>query len=145
MPITLHAATPADFPAMLGLIKGLADFQGTPENVKSTVEQMQQEFMYFEAWLAKENESLVGMATYSFVYYSWVGKSIYLDDLYVLPAYRGQKIASLLMEKLLETPGIENCKRIQWQVSDWNTHAIEVYKKMGADIHEGYHICNLEL
>ncbi len=140
MPITLHAATPADFPAMLELIKGLAEFQGTPGKVKSTVAQMQQEARYFEAWLAKDYDTLVGMATYSYVYYSWVGKSIYLDDLFVKPEYRGQKIGKRLMEKLRETAQKEDCKCVQWQVSEWNTNAIEVYKQMGAELHEGYYI-----
>jgi GNAT superfamily N-acetyltransferase len=145
MPITLHPATPEDFPAMLELIKGLAEFQGTPEKVTSTVAQMQQDARYFEAWLAKENDMLVGMATYSYVYYSWVGKSIYLDDLYVKSEYRGQKIGKLLLEQLLKTAKEVQCKRVQWQVSEWNTGAIEVYKKLGATLHTGYYICDINV
>jgi GNAT superfamily N-acetyltransferase len=143
--MTLHPATKEDFPAMLHLIKGLAEFQGTPGKVKTTVGQMEKEARYFEAWLAKDGDTLAGMATYSYVYYSWVGKSIYLDDVYVKPEYRGQGIGKQLMEKLLETAKREDCKRLQWQVSDWNEHAIEVYKKMGAELHEGYYICDINI
>src|SRR5215471_10402538 len=101
MSITIRKATEKDFPAMLDLVKGLATFQKTPEKVTNTVEQMQEEKSLFECFVAEnEHNEIVGMASYSFIYYTWVGKSLYLDDLYVNESYRGQKIGSQLLNKI---------------------------------------------
>jgi GNAT superfamily N-acetyltransferase len=143
MSITIRKATEKDFPAMLDLVKGLATFQGTPEKVTNTIEQMREEKNLFECFVAEnESKEIVGMASYSFIYYTWVGKSLYLDDLYVKESYRGQKIGSQLLNKIFEVAKKENCKRVRWQVSEWNTNALNFYKKCGADIDE--ECCNCD-
>ncbi|WP_153796149.1 GNAT family N-acetyltransferase [Foetidibacter luteolus] len=145
MSIIVRPATEKDFPAILSLTKELAVFQQTPERVTNTVELMLQEKQYFNGFVA-ENETgeTVGMATYFFAYYTWVGKSLYLDDLYVKQEYRGSKIGSLLLKKIFETARLENCKRVRWQVSDWNKPAIEFYKKCGAELDEECINCDFD-
>src|SRR5690348_9075507 len=135
MSVTIRKATEKDFPAILDLVKGLAIFQNSIERVTNTIEQMLEEKNWFNCFVAEsENKEIVGIASYSFIYYTWVGKSLYLDDLYVKESCRGQKIGSELLKKIFEVAKTENCKRIRWQVSDWNTNAIEFYRKIGADI-----------
>jgi GNAT superfamily N-acetyltransferase len=84
------------------------------------------------------------MAVYYFVYYTWVGKSIYLEDIFVKDSYRGKKIGFELMKKIFETAKSENCKRIRWQVLNWNSTAIEMYRKLGADISNEWLNCTVE-
>ena len=78
-------------------------------------------------------------------YYSWTGKTIYLDDLYVLENYRGRGIGNALLDKVIETAKTENCKKVRWQVSNWNGKAIEFYKKRGAIIDDVEINCDLLL
>ncbi|MFK7908116.1 MAG: N-acetyltransferase family protein [Chitinophagales bacterium] len=141
----IRPAIEQDFPPILELVKGLAAFQKTPEKVFNTVEQMKAEQEYFECFIAEnEAKEIVGIAVYSFVYSTWVGKSIYLDDLYVLETYRGHKIGSQLLKALFEVAQKENCKRVRWLVSHWNTPALKFYQKIGAKIYKEEWICDFD-
>jgi GNAT superfamily N-acetyltransferase len=143
MKIIVRKGTEQDFPAILSLVKGLATFQKTPGKVTNTVEQMLEEKDLFRCFVAEnEHIEIVAIASYFFAYYTWVGKSLYLDDLYVKESYRGQKIGSELLKKIFEVAKAENCKRVRWQVSEWNTHALEFYKKCGAEVDE--ECCNCD-
>jgi ribosomal protein S18 acetylase RimI-like enzyme len=143
MEITIRKANESDFEAILSLIKELATFEKAPEKVTNSVQQMQLEKDYFHCYVAEnETKEIVGMALYFFAYYTWVGKSLYLDDLYVKESCRGQKIGSKLLVKIFEIAKEENCKRMRWQVLNWNTPAIEMYKKFGAEIQEEWHNCD---
>src|SRR5690349_15228864 len=115
MSITIRKATEKDFPAILSLVNGLAIFQKSLERVTNTVEQMLEEKELINCFVAEnEQKEIVAIASYSFVYYTWVGKSLYLDDLYVKESYRGQKIGSELLKKIFEIAQTENCKRVRW-------------------------------
>lgn len=143
MEITIRKANESDFEAILSLIKELATFEKAPEKVTNSVQQMQLEKDFFNCYVAEnERKEIVGMALYFFAYYTWVGKSLYLDDLYVKESCRGQKIGSKLLVKIFEIAKEENCKRMRWQVLNWNTPAIEMYKKFGAEIQEEWHNCD---
>jgi GNAT superfamily N-acetyltransferase len=104
---------------------------------------MREEKKYFDFFVAEMEGEIVGMALYFFAYYTWVGKSLYLDDLYVKPAFRGQNIGKALLEKVIEVAKDEKCKRMRWQVLDWNTSAIEFYKKMNATLSQEWINCDL--
>jgi GNAT superfamily N-acetyltransferase len=135
MEIIIRKATEKDFFAILSLIKELAVFENAPEKVTNSIEQMRDEKGFFQCYVAEnDNKEIVGMAVFFFAYYTWVGKSLYLDDLYVKEAYRGQKIGTKLLKKIFEIAKNENCKRISCLVSNWNGFAIEIYKKCGAEI-----------
>ncbi|MGE5355549.1 MAG: N-acetyltransferase family protein [Deltaproteobacteria bacterium] len=145
MNITIRKTEPKDYPAVLELIKELALFERAPEKVTNTVELMQEENHYFQSLVAeKEDGEIVGMAIYFFAYYTWVGKSLYLDDIVVKEKYRGNKIGTKLLDKVIEFGNENNCKRIRWQVLDWNTDAIEFYKKYGARLDGEWVNCDIE-
>jgi len=142
---SIRPATEADFEAILDLIKKLALFEKAPEKVSNTVEQMKGEQKYFQAWVAEKSDGeIIGFALFYYVYYTWVGKSLYLDDLYVKEAYRGHKIGSKLLDKVIEIGKQNACKRIRWQVLNWNTPAVDFYKKIGANLDNEWINCDLE-
>ena len=142
---SIRPATEADFEAILDLIKKLALFEKAPEKVTNTVEQMKGEQKYFQAWVAEKSDGeIIGFALFYYVYYTWVGKSLYLDDLYVKEAYRGHKIGSKLLDKVIEIGKQNACKRIRWQVLNWNTPAVDFYKKIGANLDNEWINCDLE-
>jgi GNAT superfamily N-acetyltransferase len=145
MNFIVRPATENDFQSILELTKELALFEKAPEKVTNTVEQMKQEKHLFGSYVAESNTGeIVGMALYFFAYYTWVGKSLYLDDLYVKEKYRRHKIGSALLRKVFEVAKAENCNRVRWQVLDWNSNAIEMYRKSGATIDDEWLNCDFD-
>lgn len=143
MNINIRKAKDEDFPAVLSLIKELAEFEKAPEKVTNTVEQMKQEKQYFQCFIAETDAGeIVGMAIFYFVYYTWVGKSLYLDDIFVKDSFRKQKIGTELLRKVFEIAKAENCKRVRWQVLNWNKQAIQMYKNCGAEIDDEWLNCS---
>ncbi len=145
MIINIRKATETDFPAILGLIKELALFEKAPEKVTNSVEQMNEEKQFFRCIVAESKTGeIVGMALYFFAYYTWVGKSLYLDDLYVKEIYRKMKIGTALLNEVMEIARTENCKRVRWQVLNWNENAIQMYRKAGAVIDGEWFNCDFD-
>jgi ribosomal protein S18 acetylase RimI-like enzyme len=135
MSLKIRKATEKDYEAVLGLVRELAIFQNAADKLVNTVEQMKADQQYFNCLVAETDaEEIVGIASYFFAYYTWVGKSLYLDDLCVKESFRGNKAGSMLLEELFNIAKQENCKRVRWQVSDWNTRALSFYKKCGAEV-----------
>ncbi len=145
MEFTIRQGKSADFPAILALIKELALFENAPEKVTNTVAQMEEEQALFNT-VVVENEQgeIIAMMLYYFTYYTWVGKSLYLDDLYVKKAYRGNEIGKKLIKKLFSIAKENNCKRVRWQVLDWNEPAIAFYKKLGATLDGEWINCDFD-
>ncbi len=145
MIISIRQATEDDFPSILSLIKELAEFENAPEQVTNSIEQMKKEKDFFQCSVAETGEKeIVGMALYYFVYYTLVGKSLYLDDLFVKENFRKHKIGTALLRKVFEIARKEDCKRVRWQVLDWNQTAIEMYKNSGAVIDNEWLNCTFD-
>ena len=150
MTFSLRTGTPADIPAVLALIKQLAEYEKAPLEVSNTPEQMLidgfSENPIFHLIVAEtsgnttlnnnqtETTILVGMAITYYRYSTWKGRVLYLEDLYILPEYRrfglGERFFALLLEKAKQ----DKCQRVSWQVLDWNEPAINFYKKLGATL-----------
>lgn len=146
MNINIRKANPKDFPSILSLNKEFSIFQKTPEKVSITLEQMKNDANLFQCFVAENDaHEIIGFASFYFAYYSWVGKGLYLDDLYVKENYRKHKIGSRLLNTVIDFAKKEKCKKLRWLVSKWNTEAIEFYKKMGATIEETEITCDLKL
>lgn len=145
MNFRIRKATEKDFEAILSLIKELAHFEKAPEKVSNSVEQMKEEKDVFGCFIAEtEKKEIVGIALYFFAYYTWIGKSLYLDDLYVKETYRGEKIGARLLKKVIEVAKKENCKRLRWQVLNWNKPAIDFYKEFGAEFDDEWINCDFD-
>ncbi len=134
MNVVIRKANEHDFPVVLSLIKEFAVFQKTPAKVTITLEEMIKAKNVFLCLVAEVDKAIVGFATFFFAYYSWAGKGLYLDDLYVTEAFRKQVIGKTLLDTVIDIAKAEQCKKVRWQVSTWNTNAIDFYKKMGAAI-----------
>lgn len=145
MTYSIRRATEQDFPAILAMIKELALYEKAPEKVTNTVEQMKREKDLFRSFIVeKEDGEPIAMALYFFAYYTWVGKSLYLDDIYVKEPYRKDGIGSALLRKVFEDARAEGCKRVRWQVLNWNEPAIQVYKRYNAEIDDEWLNCSFD-
>ncbi len=145
MNITIRKATEKDFSDIFSLIKELALYEKASGKVTNSPEQMLREKDLFDCFVAEtDQKEIVGMALYFFAYFTWVGKSLYLEDIYVKEQYRRHKIGTSLLNKVFEVARAENCKRVRWQVLDWNKPAIEMYRKSGALIDDEWFNCDFD-
>jgi diamine N-acetyltransferase len=144
--ITIRKAGQKDFPQIIDLINEFAIFQQTPWKVSITLEQMEKDKDFFQCFVAETNDqTIIGFTTCYFTFFSWSGKGLYLDDLYVSQLYRKQQIGSRLLQAVIDLAKKEQCKKLRWQVSSWNKNAIDFYKKVGAIIDEVDINCELNL
>lgn len=146
MSVTIRKATENDFAAIIELINEFAIFQKTPGKVSITLQQMQEGKDLFQSFVAETNDhKIVGFASFYFAWFSWSGKGIYLDDLYVTELYRQQKIGSQLLNTVIDLGKKARCRKLRWQVSGWNKNAIGFYKSIGAVIDDTEINCDLNL
>jgi len=149
MPITLRNGHQEDLPQVLQLIKELAEYEREPQEVEITVEELEKdgfgEKPVFDFFVAEDTEQnkVVGLALYFYSYSTWKGKCIYLEDLIVTEAYRGQGIGKQLLDRVIQKAKEEDARRVVWQVLDWNAPAIEFYKSLGASLLPEWVTCRL--
>lgn len=135
-----------DFEQLNALFKEFAAFEMLPEKMTNTVERMKEERDFFHCFVAETSDKkIVGYVTYFFCYYTWIGKSLYMDDLYVMPECRGRGIGTILINTVIRFAKETGCHKLRWQVSEWNKPAIEFYRKLGAEIDGVEQNCDLLL
>jgi len=146
MNISIRNLEPDDFESLVRLFKEFALFEKQPEKMTNSLEQMQLEKVYVNGFVAvSDANEIIGYATYFFAYFTWIGKSLYMDDLYVKQAHRGKGIGTKLINSIIDFAKAENCKKLRWQVSEWNQPAIDFYKSLGAVISPIESNCDLIL
>ena len=141
---TIRKGTEDDFSEVLTMIKELAVFEKALDKVTNSVEQMQAEKEFFEFFVVEYKGKIVAMALFYFAYYTWVGKSLYLDDLYVKEPHRGHGIGQELLKRIFNVAKENNCSRVRWQVLDWNEPAIQLYNKLGANLDSEWINCDFD-
>lgn len=139
--ITIRKGVVQDFEQILKLIKAFSVFQRTPEKVTVTLEQMIEDKDIFQCLVAEVDNTIVAFASFSSSYYSWSGKAIDLDDLYVKDEYRKLNIGTKLLNAVIQFAKEHQCKSVRWLVSRWNENAIDFYKKIGAVIDDTEMTC----
>jgi len=137
-----------DMKSVLELIQELAVFEKEPDAVELTVADLERDGFgsnpLFHTFVAEINENIVGIALYYYRYSTWKGKTIHLEDLIVKENQRGSGVGFALYSKIIEQGKIDNVRRIEWAVLDWNIPAIEFYKKSGAKILEDWRITQMD-
>ncbi|MBD2459844.1 GNAT family N-acetyltransferase [Oscillatoria sp. FACHB-1407] len=146
--VTIRPANVEDLPAILELLHLKAEFDGCPESLTATPEQLKQDLfgenVLSYVLLAEVNGSPAGFATYHRIYSTFIAKpGIWLDDLYLKPQFRSQGIGRSLILKLCEIAQKMGCGRIDWTVAFGNDPAIAFYKAMGANLMESVRLCRL--
>lgn len=145
--ILIRKGTKQDLPSVLDLINELALFEKAPEQVINTVNDMEKDGFgknpVFNFYVAELNNTIVGIAVYFIKYSTWKGKGLYLDDLFVTEKFREKGIGKKLFDIIIEEAKNINAKQLHWQVLDWNTPAINFYKKYGATIDAEWLDCKL--
>ena len=144
MDIIIRRAVVADFPAVYALFREFAVFQKTPEKLHITLDQLIADEAHFQCFVAEMIGEIVGFATFFMAYYSWTGKAIYLDDLYVRENSRKYGIGKKLLFAVIDFSKENGCKTVRWLVSRWNGNAMAFYKSIGAEIYETEMVCVLD-
>jgi GNAT superfamily N-acetyltransferase len=138
MPATIRNATRRDIPEILNFIRALAVYERAPDAVIATEAGLERDGFgphpYFHCLIAEFDGRPAGFAFYFFDYSTWLGRpGIYLEDLFVHPEFRGRGVGKALLQRVAAIAVEKGCARLQWQVLDWNTPAIDFYRAMGAD------------
>jgi GNAT superfamily N-acetyltransferase len=149
MAISIRAAVPEDVPQILAFIRALAVYEREPDAVVATQADLLRDGFGpnpFYFCLIAESESVsAGFALYFFNYSTWLGRpGLYLEDLFVHPQFRGLGIGKALLQQVAAIAVEKGCPRLQWQVLDWNTPAIEFYRAHGAEFMDTWRTVRVE-
>lgn len=140
--IKIRKALAEDCPVMLDLIKELAIYENAPDEVTVSLKEFEEngfgENPIWHAFVAIDENKVIGMALCYFRYSTWKGKRLYLEDIIITEKYRNQKIGTMLMETCIAFGKGSDCNGMVWQVLDWNTPAIKFYKKYHAVFDKGW-------
>ena len=144
----IRKATKNDMPSVLELIQELATFEKEPDAVVVTVDDLIREGFsenpLFQCFVAEEENEIVGMALYYYRYSTWKGKTIHLEDLIVKENKRGTGAGFALYKEIIKQGKAENVRRIEWNVLDWNTPAIDFYEKSGAKVLGDWRVVHMD-
>ncbi len=135
--VRIEPVLPDQVEILLGLIHQLAEYERRSEQVSATHERLCDALFgdtpSAEAVLAWEDDHPIGYALFFPIFSTFRAQtSLYIEDLYVVPEARGRGIGSLLMGYLANLALERGWNRLEWQVLDWNTPAIEFYRRLGA-------------
>lgn len=133
----IRSATNDDVPLILQFIKELAEYEKLAHEVTAT-ENLIRENLFgkrrtAEVLLAFEGDEPAGFALFFHNFSTFVGKpGIYLEDLFVRPRFRGRGYGKALMLCLARMAQERDCGRFEWSALNWNTPAIDFYRRLGA-------------
>lgn len=137
-----------DMKAVLELIQELATFEKEPDAVVVTVADLERDGFgnnpLFHTFVAEVDDEIVGIALYYYRYSTWKGKTIHLEDLIVREKMRGSGLGFALYSKIIEQGKIDKVRRVEWNVLDWNTPAIDFYIKSGAKILDDWRVAQMD-
>jgi GNAT superfamily N-acetyltransferase len=135
--LDVQPATEADVPLILQLIKALAEYERLGHEVVATEATVRESFFgpapHAQAVIARIGADAVGFAIWFSTYSTFLSRpGIYLEDLFVLPEWRGKGVGRALLRHLARIAVDRGCGRIEWSVLDWNESAIRFYRGLGA-------------
>jgi 16S rRNA (guanine(966)-N(2))-methyltransferase RsmD len=142
----IHPAQPSDVPAIMHLVRQLAEYEKLTHLVVATEADFGRALFgprpFAEALVAFVEGSAVAFALFFHNFSTFLGKpGIYLEDIYVEPQHRGAGIGKALLTKVARIAKDRDCGRMEWSVLDWNQPAIDFYQRLGADLLPDWRIC----
>ena len=145
---TLRPATPADLPAVVGLITELAVFERLEHLVVVTPDSLRPHLFgdrpVAECMVAEVEGTVVAFALFFTNFSTFLSQpGLYLEDLYVQPAHRGTGLGKALLSHLGALAVARGYGRFEWSVLDWNERAIQFYQAMGATVMPDWRICRV--
>jgi GNAT superfamily N-acetyltransferase len=123
--LSIRRGTPRDVPVILGLIRGLAEYERLAHEAVATASQIRRHGFgrrrYFETIICRHGREPIGFALFFFTYSTFLGRpTLYLEDLFVVPAERGRGAGRALLGELARIAKRRGCGRMEWAVLDWN-------------------------
>ena len=146
---TIRPADAADVPLILSFIRELAEFERLLDEVVADEENLREHLFgarpAAEVWLGFDAGGVpMGFALFFQNFSTFLARpGIYLEDLYVRPAFRGRGVGQALLARIARLAVERGCGRFEWAVLDWNENAIGFYKKLGAQVMEDWRICRV--
>ncbi len=132
----IRSAVAEDVPLILTLVRGLAEYEREPESAQLTEADLLRDGFgpspSFACLIAEGDGVGCGFALYFPIYSTWAGRSLYLEDLFVEPEYRGRGIGKALLTRVASIAVEQGYVRLDWSVLRWNTPAIGFYESLGA-------------
>ncbi|XP_061155279.1 thialysine N-epsilon-acetyltransferase-like isoform X2 [Syngnathus typhle] len=159
MDVKIRVATKGDCKDISRLIMDLAVHDKMSDQVKLSCDELQRDgfsqnplFECLVAEIADENKSkegftIIGYALYFYIYCTWKGRSMYLEDLYVMPEFRGFGIGKSLLSNIAQVAKEKQCARLHLIVLNWNSHSLDFYTARGAQdltVKEGWHLVHFD-
>ncbi len=141
--IQIRPVRPGDEVAVVNLIRELADFEKLLDEMVATPGDLREalfaENPAAEALIGEFDGAPVAFALFFYTFSTFEGrKSLYLEDLYVKPEYRGRGFGTKFLKTLARIAVERECARFEWAALDWNELAIRVYKGIGAEAMDGW-------
>lgn len=135
--LRLRTAVSADVPQILKFIRALGDYERLGPEVIATEQSLRAtlfgERRYAEVVLADWDGQAAGFALFFHSYSTFLARpGIYLEDLFVDPAYRRHGVGKALLQHLARLAVERDCGRLEWSALDWNHLAIDFYLQFGA-------------
>jgi GNAT superfamily N-acetyltransferase len=148
MSLVIRRARPDDAGIVFRLVRELADYEKLAHEVEATeadiAHALSSEPPRFTCELAEWNGEVAGFAVWFVNFSTFAGKpGIYLEDLYVRPAFRRNGIGQVLLAHLARICIDNGWARLQWSVLDWNAPSITFYKSLGAVMMDDWTLCKV--
>ena len=146
--LRIEPARPQHAAVLLSLVRDLARYEKLEHQVVATEQQLREELgasrPVIEALIAWEGSDAVGFALYFHNFSTFLGRrGLYLEDLYVVPRARRHGVGRALIVRLASIAVERGCGRFEWAVLDWNQHAIDFYRSIGAELLNDWRICRV--
>jgi GNAT superfamily N-acetyltransferase len=146
----LRPAVSGDLDTIIALIRGLAEYERTPEAVTLERDELGRHLFgprpFAEVILADtDSGETAGFALYFHNFSTWLGKpGLWLEDLFVKPEHRGKGFGRALLVEVARLAVERGCGRVEWSVLDWNEPSIGFYHALGAASQDEWTIFRLE-
>lgn len=135
--LRIRPATIDDAPLLGSMIRELAEYEHELDQVSITDDDLRRDGFgdtpLFRALISELDHQPAGYALFFDYYSTWIGRGLYLEDLFVREKFRGHGIGTALLAQVARIAVDERCCAMHWEVLNWNARAIEIYKGLGAE------------